>query len=107
MSKIVIIPEKSQCESSVLVLLKKITEEAIGAVKAHFQNATPLYQCNLFYNDHKEVTDKLLSILTVLDNHAVKYRIYESDETMPYSSETINSTEEISRETLENILNAF
>lgn len=106
MSQIVIVPRKRNIESSILFLLKNKIGENITLLKSHFENETPLYKCNLFYNDHDEVVDKLLGITSILESHSIKYGIYELDEDEPYNIETARPNE-IDLDTMKNIIDSF
>lgn len=106
MSQILIVPRQRNIENSVLFLLKNKTGENSTIVKSHFENETPIYACNLFYNDHDELVEKLLCITSILENHSIKFGIFELEENESYNLD-LASLNEIDLDTLKNSIDSF
>lgn len=104
MSQIVIVLD-SKIETSVLFEVKKITKESIDKLRSAEENNKPIYSCDLFYNNHDDVSGILKNLISLLDKSS-SYKIYELDEDEVY--DVVKSRgKEITRDTLINILDSF
>lgn len=104
MSQIVVVLD-SKIDTSILFEVKKITKESIDKLRSAEENDKPIYSCNLFYNNHDEVSGILKNLISLLDNSS-PYKIYELDEDEVY--DVVRSREqEITKDTLINILDSF
>jgi hypothetical protein len=107
MSKIAIVVQEN-VTVPILMQIKKIINDAIDHLKLNIDEHNPIYTGNLFYNDHEQIAEKLLSLTAFLNDQDIDYVIYELDE--EDSFDDIKSNSEmytITLETMKNILDSF
>jgi hypothetical protein len=107
MSKIAIVVQ-GNVTAPHLMQIKRIINDSIDRLKINIDEHNPIYIGNLFYNDHQQIAEKLLSLTALLNDQHIDYAIYELSE--EDSFDEIKSNAEmyaISLETMKNILDSF
>lgn len=100
MSKIWVYVDQTKISATVLMELHRILEEPIGVIKSRIETSAALATFALFYNDHDDVTQKLRAIIYNIPAAGANLRFFET----PEEQTTCTASDEISGETLENIL---
>lgn len=80
MSKIVIEIENYKDLVKTIAKVKDVTKEGVASVKSNITNHKPVYEGKLFYNDHDEISNDLISLVKGLGSIETQIGIYEVDE---------------------------
>lgn len=107
MSKIAIVIQEN-VTAPVLMQIKRIINDSIEHLKVNVDEHNPVYTVNLFYNDHEQIAEKLLSLTAFLNDQRIRYVIYELDEEDSFDEIKRDAeTYIITLETMKNILDSF
>ncbi|WP_294925887.1 hypothetical protein [uncultured Paracoccus sp.] len=102
MSKVAILVQQEKNLPAV-ANLAKILSLSLGEARSRIAEGKPLYEGLLFMNNHQEVSTRLRSLVTLLEQVEIPFRIFELEEDENFSFAPHDETE-IDSETLENIL---
>jgi len=89
----------SKLKSGDIFELKKITKKTISYLKQKLKDNEVIFREELFNNNHHEISKNLKSLIVLIENNKLDYKVYEAlDNTSEY--------QEIDLHTLKNILDA-
>ncbi|HEX9047476.1 MAG TPA: hypothetical protein VF988_10655 [Verrucomicrobiae bacterium] len=79
MSKISLSVVKFSDFMAVARCLRPITGQSIAKIREAVEDGSPLFQQELFYNDHDEVADRLRRILASFEESSITFEVFEDE----------------------------
>src|SRR5512134_1804960 len=104
MSRIAMVVEEGPDLSRLAAVLRRLTGFALSEIVNRIKTRAPVIECELFGNDHDDIARILRELLQQLPSVGAEIRLFELPERHSFTSIEEEARQEISAQTLSNIL---